>query len=122
MNTYSEPLNELAAIVGRHAPTDGTFDSAIAGARCIRISTPHRHLPDLSESALFQHFKAVTAVSPLQYLKRLRLTTARQMMLLEPVSAASAAYRVGYQSPSQFSRDYARMFGAPPLRDIKSIK
>ena len=77
---------------------------------------------NMSESSLFQHFKAVTAMSPLQYLKRLRLTTARQMMLLEAVSAASAAYRVGYESPSQFSREYTRMFGAPPMRDIETMR
>jgi AraC-like DNA-binding protein len=76
----------------------------------------------MSESSLFQHFKAVTAVSPLQYLKRLRLTTARQMMLLEAASASSAAYRVGYESPSQFSREYTRMFGAPPMRDIEKMR
>ncbi len=77
---------------------------------------------NMSESSLYQHFKAVTAMSPLQYLKRLRLTTARQIMLSEVVSAASAAYRVGYESPSQFSREYTRMFGAPPMRDIKKMK
>ena len=76
---------------------------------------------NMSESSLFQHFKAVTAMSPLQYLKRLRLTTARQMMLLEAVSASSAAYRVGYESPSQFSREYTRMFGTPPTRDIEKM-
>jgi len=77
---------------------------------------------NMSESSLFQHFKAVTAMSPLQYLKRLRLTTAQQMMLLEAVSASSAAYRVGYESPSQFSREYTRMFGAPPTRDIEKMR
>ena len=60
-------------------------------------------------------------MSPLQYQKRLRLTTARQIMLAEMKDAASAAYAVGYESASQFSREYARMFGAPPIRDVMSI-
>jgi AraC-like DNA-binding protein len=76
----------------------------------------------MSPSSFHQHFKAVTALSPLQYLKRMRLTEARQIMLTEPIDAASTAYRVGYESPSQFSREYARMFGAPPTRDIAGIR
>jgi AraC-like DNA-binding protein len=76
----------------------------------------------MSPSSFHHHFKAVTAMSPLQYLKRLRLTEARQIMLTEPIDAASTAYRVGYESPSQFSREYARMFGAPPMRDIAEIR
>lgn len=76
----------------------------------------------MSPSSFHQHFKAVTAMSPLQYLKRLRLTEARQIMLSEPVDAASTAYRVGYESASQFSREYARMFGAPPIRDIRGLR
>ncbi len=76
----------------------------------------------MSPSSFHQHFKAVTAMSPLQYLKRLRLTEARQIMLTESTDAASTAYRVGYESPSQFSREYARMFGAPPIRDIAGLR
>jgi transcriptional regulator GlxA family with amidase domain len=67
-------------------------------------------------------FKAVTARSPLQYQKRLRLTEAQQTLLAEHADAASAAYRVGHQSVSQFSRKYARMFGAPPIRDVASLR
>jgi AraC-like DNA-binding protein len=76
----------------------------------------------MSPSSFHQHFKAVTAMSPLQYLKRLRLTEARQIMLAEAMDAASTAYRVGYESPSQFNREYARMFGAPPMRDIAGLR
>ncbi len=76
----------------------------------------------MSPSSFHQHFKAVTAMSPLQYLKRLRLTEARQIMLSEAMDAASTAYRVGYESPSQFNREYARMFGAPPMRDIAGLR
>ncbi|HMN44101.1 MAG TPA: AraC family transcriptional regulator [Povalibacter sp.] len=79
-------------------------------------------LANMSPSSFHQHFKAVTAMSPLQYQKRLRLTEARQILLSGDVDAASAAYRVGYESASQFSREYARMFGAPPMRDIAGIR
>lgn len=76
---------------------------------------------NMSPSSFHHHFKQVTAMSPLQYQKRLRLTTARQIMLAEMKDAASAAYAVGYESASQFSREYARMFGAPPMRDVMTI-
>jgi AraC-like DNA-binding protein len=79
-------------------------------------------MANMSPSSFHQHFKAVTAMSPLQYQKRLRLTEARHILLSENVDAASTAYRVGYQSVSQFSREYARMFGAPPVRDVQSIR
>jgi AraC-like DNA-binding protein len=79
-------------------------------------------LANMSPSSFHQHFKAVTAMSPLQYQKRLRLTEARHILLAEKADAASTAYRVGYQSVSQFSREYARMFGAPPKRDVEGIR
>ncbi|AGY57674.1 AraC family transcriptional regulator [Gloeobacter kilaueensis] len=77
---------------------------------------------NMSPSSFHQHFKEVTSMSPLQYQKQLRLLTARQMLLFENVDATQAAYRVGYESPSQFSREYARMFGAPPIRDIERLR
>lgn len=61
-------------------------------------------------------------MSPLQYQKRLRLLEARRLMLSEQTSAAQAAYRVGYESSSQFSREYARMFGVPPARDVGRMR
>lgn len=76
----------------------------------------------MSPSSLHHHFKAVTAMSPLQYQKRLRLQEARSLLLAGGLDAASAAHRVGYQSPSQFSREYSRMFGAPPARDLREFK
>jgi AraC-like DNA-binding protein len=79
-------------------------------------------MANMSPSSFHQHFKAVTAMSPVQYQKRLRLTEARHILLAEKSDAASAAYRVGYQSVSQFSREYARMFGAPPIRDVESLR
>ncbi len=71
-------------------------------------------------STLHHHFRALTAMSPLQYQKQLRLVAARERMLVEGIDAASAAFEVGYESPSQFNREYSRFFGQPPMRDIKA--
>jgi AraC-like DNA-binding protein len=79
-------------------------------------------MANMSPSSFHQHFRAVTAMSPIQYQKRLRLTEARHLLMAEKSDAASAAYRVGYQSVSQFSREYARMFGAPPMRDVQELR
>lgn len=76
----------------------------------------------MSTSALHHHFKAVTAMSPLRYQKQLRLQEARRLMLSEDVDAATAGFRVGYESPSQFSREYSRLFGAPPARDQRRLR
>jgi AraC-like DNA-binding protein len=76
----------------------------------------------LSPSAFHLHFKAVTGLSPLQYQKRLRLQEARRLMLGEGLDAAEAAFRVGYESPSQFGREYRRLFGAPPRRYVASLQ
>ena len=75
----------------------------------------------LSTSAFHNHFRAVTAMSPLQFQKKMRLNEARRLMLTEHMEAATAAYEVGYDSPSQFSREYSRQFGVPPMRDIKNL-
>lgn len=75
----------------------------------------------MSLSGFHQHFKAVTGLSPLQYQKRLRLQEARRLMLGDGLDAGEAAFRVGYESPSQFSREYRRLFGAPPRQDVASI-
>lgn len=76
----------------------------------------------MSESSLFQSFKAVTSMSPLQFQKQLRLNEARRIMLYEGVEAATASYKVGYESPSQFSREYSRLFGAPPKADVARFR
>lgn len=76
----------------------------------------------MSPSALHEHFKAVTAMSPLQYKKQLRLQEARRLILAQSMDAASAGHNVGYSSPSQFSREYARLFGAPPIRDVSRMR
>ncbi|MBC2655897.1 AraC family transcriptional regulator [Pseudomonas sp. MSSRFD41] len=77
---------------------------------------------NLSVSTLHHRFKAMTAMSPLQYQKQLRLQEARRLMLAEGLEASVAGYRVGYESPSQFSREYSRLFGAPPLRDMARLR
>jgi AraC-like DNA-binding protein len=76
----------------------------------------------MSPSTFHHHFRSTTALSPLQFQKQLRLQEARRLMLAERLDAATAAFRVGYESPSQFSREYNRQFGAPPLRDIAKLR
>ncbi len=76
----------------------------------------------MSPSTFRQHFRAVTGMSPLQYQKQLRLQAARQLMLSQNVDASSAGGLVGYESSSQFSREYSRLFGEPPQRDIKKMR
>jgi len=76
----------------------------------------------MSRSTLHHHFRALTAMSPLQFQKQLRLHAARQRMLTGELDAASAAFKVGYESPSQFNREYRRFFGRPPIRDIKALQ
>ena len=86
------------------------------------------HMEELAEvarmgvSTLHHQFRALTAMSPLQYQKQLRLQTARQRMLMDGMDATSAAYEVGYESVSQFNREYSRLFGQPPMRDIKGLR
>lgn len=76
----------------------------------------------MSASTFHHHFRSLTALSPLQFQKQLRLHEARRLMLAERLDAASAGFQVGYESPSQFSREYNRLFGAPPLRDIANLR
>ena len=86
-----------------------------------RLEALAKHMR-MSPSAFHLHFKGMTAMSPLQYPKRLRLPQARRLMLGAGQGAAEAAFRVGYESPSQFSREYRRMFGAPPRQDVAALK
>ena len=87
----------------------------------LRIEDLAAHV-QMSPSSLHQHFRQLTAMSPLQYQKWLRLNEARRLMLNEDSDAASAAFEVGYESPTQFSREYTRHFGAPPKRDIEGLR
>lgn len=109
-----------------------------AGADTHRISKAIGHLRDnfdqplriedvardlgMSVSGFHHHFKSVTAMSPLQFQKQVRLQEARRLMLGEDLDAASAGFRVGYEDPSYFSRDYKKLFGAPPQRDIAKLR
>ena len=90
-------------------------------AQPLRIDNLAREA-NLSVSTLHHRFKAMTAMSPLQYQKQLRLNEARRLMLSEGLDASAAGYRVGYESPSQFSREYRRQFGAPPVRDLARLR
>lgn len=77
---------------------------------------------NLSVSTLYRNFKEVTTMSPIQFQKQMRLHEARGLLLTEAVNVADVAYRVGYESPSQFSREYARLFGRPPKEDVKFLE
>ncbi|WP_145409305.1 AraC family transcriptional regulator [Paenibacillus xylanexedens] len=76
----------------------------------------------MSVSSFHRHFKEITAMSPIQFQKQMRLQEARRILLAESADAADVAYRVGYESASQFSREYSRMFGSPPRADIKKLR
>jgi AraC-like DNA-binding protein len=92
-----------------------SFDSPVSVADLASLA-------GMSPSSFHHHFKTLTSISPLQYQKQLRLLEARRMMVTEGVNAGVAAIAVGYESPSQFSREYARMFGAPPRRETQKAK
>jgi AraC-like DNA-binding protein len=113
----------------RHLALLGGYTSHIARAierlrqdfdQPLRIEQLAREL-GMSVSILYRHFKAVTALSPLQFQKRLRLLEARRLMLGEGLDAASAAHRVGYHDDSHFNREYKSLFGVPPMRDVEQL-
>jgi len=87
----------------------------------LRIDDLAAHV-SMSSSTFHHHFRSMTALSPLQFQKKLRLQEARRLMLAERLDAANAAFQVGYESPSQFNREYNRFFGAPPVRDITNLR
>jgi AraC-like DNA-binding protein len=108
----------------------GLIDRDVSRSRglsgsCEKISWHHseqaREL-GMSVSTFHHHFKAVTAMSPLQFQKQFRLQEARRIMLGEKLDAASAGYRVGYDDATQFSREYKRLFGQPPMRDMERLR
>ena len=126
---YRLLTGEQAGLVRRIALSDGRLGQV---RRAIAWIKEHYRGPfsveevaseaRMGTSALHHHFKAVTNMSPLQYQKRLRLQEARRLILGSSVDAASAGFNVGYGSPSQFSREYGRLFGAPPMRDAERLK
>jgi AraC-like DNA-binding protein len=114
----------------RHIAVQGGHTHRIASAiqqlriefdQPLRIDDIAREL-GMSISSFHHHFKAVTAMSPLQFQKRMRLQEARRLMLGEGLNAASAGYRVGYNDASHFNREYKRLFGLPPLRDVERLR
>ena len=114
----------------RHLAILGGYTSHIARAverlrrdfdQPLRIEQMAHEL-GMSVSGFHHHFKAVTAMSPLQFQKRLRLQEARRLMLGEDLDAASAAYRVGYHDASHFNREYKSLFGVPPMRDVQRLR
>ncbi len=114
----------------RHLAILGGYSPSIARAierlrqdfdQPLRVESLAREL-GMSVSGLRHHFKAVTALSPLQFQKRLRLLEARRLMLGEDFDAASAAYRVGYHDASHFNREYKSLFGFPPVRDVQRLR
>lgn len=90
-------------------------------AQPLRIEVLAEHV-GMSESSLHHHFKAVTNMTPMQYQKQLRLYEARRLMLAEGLDVGEAGYTVGYQSPSQFSREYRRLYGLSPARDVEALR
>ena len=111
---------------------------AMLGTRCNRIASviawlrenyarPVRveelaEMATMGVSTLHHHFSGITRMSPLQFQKQIRLHEARRLLLVEPIDAATAALRVGYESATQFNREYRRLFGNPPIRDIAMIR
>lgn len=114
----------------RQLNTPGSQSSQIAGAVSWLKThfTEPLHIEELaykanvSESTLHRQFKKLTTLSPLQYQKRMRLHEAQRLMLVEKMDANSASLAVGYESPHQFNREYKRLFGQPPMRDVRSIQ
>ncbi|WP_323846827.1 AraC family transcriptional regulator [Microbulbifer magnicolonia] len=126
---YRALMGDMGARMRKFAVVDSQANriSRVIAVLKDRFSEPLRisELADranMSESSLYHSFKQVTRMSPLQFQKRLRLQEARRLMLTEGLEAASASYRVGYESPSHFSREYSRMFGLPPRADVSKLR
>lgn len=115
-------LRRIAAVGGQGHQIARAIDRLKnAYAEPLRVEELAREVR-MSVSTFHHHFKALTAMSPLQFQKQLRLSEARRLMLAENLDASTAGYRVGYESASQFSREYSRQFGAPPMRDIAGLR
>ena len=116
---------DVAAVAVGAGPTPGVARAVHAlrdrYAETVRVDEL-AETAGLSPSAFHRRFKALTAMTPLQYQKRLRLMEARRLMLTDATTAEAAAREVGYESASQFSREYTRAFGEPPLRDVRAVR
>lgn len=111
------------ALPSSHVQRVGNAIRVLRGAfaRAVRIEEL-ADVAQMSPSSFHQHFKTVTSMTPLQYQKQLRLLEARRLMTENAANVETAAYQVGYESASQFSREYSRMFGTPPKRDMAALK
>lgn len=107
--SYTRKMAEITGII------KAEFDKPLCIERLAQTA-------NMSVASLYRHFKQVTAMSPLQYQKQLRLQEARRLLISNQVNASDAGFQVGYESPSQFSREYARMFGMPPKSDTKHLR
>ncbi|HEY0733687.1 MAG TPA: AraC family transcriptional regulator [Herpetosiphonaceae bacterium] len=122
MGAQGGRLRQLAVVGGTTHRIAEAIDRLRNGFdQPLRIEDLARDL-GMSVSGFHQHFRAVTAMSPLQFQKHLRLQEARRLMLGEGLDAASAGYRVGYGDPSHFTREYKRLFGAPPMHDVEQLR
>lgn len=135
-----EPLitREILYRIVQDQPSGGLEEFGVSGSRTYHIAQAIQLINrqydrmltveqlaksvNMSVSAFHKYFKQVTTFSPLQYQKSIRLHEARRLMLTEGLQAADAAFQVGYESPSQFSREYARMFGKPPMLDVQQLR
>jgi transcriptional regulator GlxA family with amidase domain len=126
---YKLLLSEQGGILRRMVADSGNVQRVAAGLvwlrrnfdRPIRMGELAREMR-MSPSAMHSWFRAVTSMSPLQFQKHLRLQEARRLLLAESLDAGTVSRRVGYESASQFSREYRRFFGAPPMRDIECLR
>lgn len=119
---HGDTLRQIARADSRLSQVRRTIDWIRAHFTEPLHVEPLAAMAGMSVAAFYRHFKAVTAMTPIQYQKRLRLLKARRQLLFEPHDAASVAFSVGYESASHFSREYARMFGMPPMRDVARFK
>ncbi len=126
---YRLLLDEQSVILQQIAQTD-SHAQQIGKVINVLKQDFHKHwrieelaqLACMSSSALHAHFKSITNMTPLQYRKQLRLQEAQRLLFSENLDAATASHRVGYESPSQFNREYQRLFGLPPVRDLQRIR
>ncbi|RYZ85634.1 MAG: AraC family transcriptional regulator [Proteobacteria bacterium] len=116
---YSETIRQLGIAGSQMQRISKVIDHLNRNyAKLLRMEDLAR-IAHMSASGFHQHFKSITQMSPLQYQKRIRLQEARRMLSTETADASSVAFKVGYESASQFSREYTRMFGRPPMSDMK---
>jgi AraC-like DNA-binding protein len=122
MGNQGDRLRHIAVLSGYSPPIASAIERLRKDFdRPLRIDTMAREV-GMSVSGFHHHFKAVTATSPLQFQKRLRLQEARRLMLGDGLDAASAASRVGYHNAAHFNREYKSLYGLPPMRDMERLR